>query len=54
MLLTSLGCRMGLRPMGSVTGVAPWVVAGGALASAGLLWSGGTGSGVRVWGQRPE
>lgn len=38
MLLTSLECRMGLRPVGSVTGVAPWVVARGALASAALVW----------------
>lgn len=42
MFPTSLGCRMGLRAMGSVTEVAPWVMARDT-----LLWSGGTG----VWGQ---
>ena len=45
MLLTSLGCGMGLRLVGSVTGVAPWVVVTGVLASAGLLWSRGRGQG---------
>lgn len=52
--------RMGLRQMGSVTGVAPWVMVGDTLALAGLLWSGesgvwcqglGPGSGARGQGE---